>query len=107
MIHAVYDRRHYTLTVDGHAGSAPEGEDLVCAAATMLVRTLAANVEQLEVEGYAWNTICKMGKGYAEISCNPLPGFETLTRGIYDAICLGFEVLKANAEDFVDYSVEG
>lgn len=32
----------FELKIEGHAQSAPKGEDLICAAATILVRTAAA-----------------------------------------------------------------
>lgn len=43
MIHAVLDADYngLSLTVDGHSGSAPRGEDLVCAAVSILIQTLA------------------------------------------------------------------
>lgn len=39
------------LTVSGHAGAAPRGEDLVCAAASMLVYSLAQAVLELGERG--------------------------------------------------------
>lgn len=35
----------FRITIEGHSGSAPKGEDLVCAAASMLGLTLAEFVE--------------------------------------------------------------
>ncbi len=40
MIEAVYDGDALTLTVRGHAGYAPIGEDIVCAGVSTLVYTL-------------------------------------------------------------------
>ena len=51
MIHAVYYKKYHRVTVKGHAHSAEKGRDLVCAAASMLVSTLAANVAQLHTKG--------------------------------------------------------
>lgn len=42
MINVTYNRRETTLTVKGHAQSAPKGEDLICAAVSALAYTLAA-----------------------------------------------------------------
>lgn len=39
------------LEAAGHAGSAPKGEDLVCAAFSMLVFTLEANLRQIDPPG--------------------------------------------------------
>lgn len=40
-----------SLTVSGHAGAAPHGEDLVCAAVSALVETLALGLKRFEVPG--------------------------------------------------------
>lgn len=39
------------MTLTGHAGAAPRGKDLVCAAASMLAGTIAQTVLQLHREG--------------------------------------------------------
>ncbi len=36
----------FELEIEGHAQSAPKGEDLICAAATILVRTAAAILQE-------------------------------------------------------------
>lgn len=38
----------HELTVTGHAGAAPKGEDLVCAAVTILLRSLAWYMEHTQ-----------------------------------------------------------
>ena len=40
-----------TLSVQGHAGAAPSGQDLVCAAVTGLVYALAHRVTELDAQG--------------------------------------------------------
>ena len=44
MIRAVFT--HQRLTLDGHAGFAPRGEDIVCAAASALVYALVGALEE-------------------------------------------------------------
>ena len=39
------------MTLQGHAGAAPKGEDLVCASATMLVYTVAQAVQFMFEQG--------------------------------------------------------
>lgn len=46
MIRAEYDRKGLSLTVQGHGGG-KYGEDIVCAAASILVYTLASDLERL------------------------------------------------------------
>ena len=44
MILVTYYRSYNRLTVEGHAHSGEPGKDLVCASASILAYTLAANV---------------------------------------------------------------
>ena len=53
MIEIVYDRMRLRLTADGHAGFAEAGQDIVCAAVTILVYTLAAAVGNMDAAGQA------------------------------------------------------
>lgn len=43
--------RKNAMEATGHAGFAPKGEDLVCAAFSMLVFTLEANLRQIDPPG--------------------------------------------------------
>ena len=38
------------ITIDGHAGYAPAGQDIVCAAVSALVATFLASVEELTID---------------------------------------------------------
>lgn len=49
MIHATFDRRKMELRVEGHADYAPRGQDIVCAAVSILYGTLCAAVEREEM----------------------------------------------------------
>ena len=48
MIRVIYDG-NTGLTIQGHAGSAPRGEDLICAAVTGLALALETAAEQSEL----------------------------------------------------------
>ncbi|MDD7020097.1 ribosomal-processing cysteine protease Prp [Hornefia butyriciproducens] len=56
------------LTVFGHAGYAPPGEDIVCAAISALTQTLAASVEELTGTGIK----CDLRRGNAVIEYEDL-----------------------------------
>lgn len=60
MIRAVFDGAH--VTVCGHAGHAPAGQDIVCAAVSALVYALAGSLEET---GQAAR-IC-IRRGFAEV----------------------------------------
>lgn len=105
MIHAVYHREYHRLTVTGHAGSAEPGHDLVCASASMLAYTLAANVANMADNGQVRQPVIKTDAGDAEISCNPRHNLKASVTLIFDSICVGFELLAHDYPDFVKYEI--
>lgn len=79
------------LWIRGHAGSAPRGEDLVCAAASMLVQTLACTVLRLEEQGETAAVRIRLRPGRAAIRCrNTAPA-----RAAFRVIRDGFSLLCA------------
>lgn len=93
MIYVNYHRRYHVLTVSGHAYSGTAGQDLVCAAASMLAQTLAANVQNLEAEGSVLEMNVQLGEGAAEIRCTPCSRYRAVVSLVYDTICMGFRLL--------------
>ena len=80
------------VTLQGHAGSDVYGRDLVCAAVSALVLTLAANVEGME------GAEISLEAGNSRIQCGP-DG-----EAAFDCICLGFALLAKKYPDYVCYS---
>ena len=105
MIEIHYYRGYHRITVRGHAGSAEEGKDLVCAAVSTLVLTAAANVRRMEAKGCTYSTAVTVDKGDAEIAVNPKAYFRLSIMQILDAICAGFEVLSREYPEYVRYEV--
>lgn len=107
MIKATYYREHHRLTVEGHANSGEPGHDLVCAAASALAYTLAANVANLADNGKvkAPNLILEPGK--AEISSNPVSRFKDTVTLVYQAVCVGFEILAQEYPQYISYEIHG
>lgn len=93
MICVNYHRRHYVLTVSGHAYSGAAGQDLVCAAASMLAQTLAANVQNLEADGCVREMTVQLDNGSAEIRCLPCSRYRNVVALVYDTVCTGFQLL--------------
>ena len=99
MIKAFYDRSAHRVTISGHAGTAPKGEDLVCSGVTSLALTLATNVQALESRGIAEEIHVELEDGLADISCRAAEGYGALVSIIYDTVCMGLaEMARANAE---------
>ena len=107
MIDIVYDRMRLRLTADGHAGFAETGQDIVCAAVTILVYTLAAAVGNMDAAGQARGSSVELGSGHAEIVCAASPRWHACAKMICDQICAGFDILRQMYPDRVRYEVRG
>ncbi len=105
MIQATYYRKYARLTVQGHAHSAEPGQDLVCAACSALVYTLAANVGNLENLGKVRDVTVKLEPGDAEVCCTPKHKFAATVELIFQAICVGFEILAADNSQYIQFEI--
>ena len=74
------DRRHGLLEIDGHAGYAEKGEDIVCAAVSALACSLAAYVSGIE----------ERGDGHMRFSAGKM---SSRARGAFDCVYGGFAML--------------
>lgn len=102
MIRAVYHPDELRLTVTGHAGAGPKGHDLVCAAVSTLVLTLAAALHRAEI---ALDTE-DVASGDAEVGVDLEDmDLDTLAdcRLIFGTICSGLELLAESWPQFLDY----
>lgn len=103
MVDIVYYRRFNRVTVRGHAGTAPAGMDLVCAAVSTLTYTLAVNIKQL----HRWKKVTKpkirLENGDAEISCVPVGVCRSMVQDVFEAVCIGFALLAEKYPDAVSY----
>lgn len=107
MIQVVYYRSYNRLTVQGHAHSAEPGQDLVCAGASALAYTMAANVGNMNANGQVQDVIVKLESGDAEISCRAKAKYKAAVARIFEAICVGFELLAASNPQYISYEIRG
>ena len=107
MIQVTYYRQYNRVTVEGHAGSGPEGHDLVCAAVSALALTLAGNVSYMEAQEAVRNVVIKLDEGNAEIQCTAYRRYRDSVEQIYRAICVGFELLATKYPENISYDVRG
>lgn len=105
MIEAVYYRKDNRLTVTGHAGSAEPGKDLVCAAASMLAYTLAANVANMADNGQVMQPLIKTEAGNAEICCVPRRDLKASVMLVFDSVCVGFALLAHDNPEYIKYEI--
>lgn len=102
-----YNRQFPRVTVKGHAGTAPAGQDLVCAAVSTLTYTLAENVAQLHRLGKVAEPEIRLENGDAEISCVPSGAYKNIVRAFFEAVCIGFALLEEKYPDVISYHVYG
>lgn len=107
MIEITYYRKHSRVTIQGHAGTAPEGHDLVCAGVSAIAYTLAANVEHLARIGKGRNPVVRLDAGDGEISLTPIHGAKMMVETILRAVCAGFELLAKQYPEAVHYEIHG
>lgn len=105
MIQAIYYRKYNRLTVTGHANSAEPGHDLVCASASMLAYTLAANVANMADAGQVREPCLKLVEGDTEISCNPSHKLKATVTLVFDTVCAGFSLLAHDYPVFISYEI--
>ena len=105
MIQVVYHRNFHRLSITGHAGAAEQGEDLVCASASILAYTLAANVANMADNGQVREPVMKMNEGDTEISCNPRHNLKASVTLVFDSVCVGFELLAHDYPEYVSYKI--
>ena len=89
------------LQVLGHAGGGKKGEDLVCAAVSALVLTLAANTDRMARAGWVTDPVIRLADGSARICCTPTKEYRAAAELIFGSICAGFEVLAGKYPEHV------
>ena len=105
MIQVTYYRSYNRLTIQGHAYSDEPGRDLVCAGVSTLAYTLAANVGNLEANGHVSDVTVKLESGNAEIACKPRSGSRAFVARVFEAICVGFEIMAKDHGAYISYEI--
>ena len=95
------------MTIEGHAKSGEAGHDLVCASASILAYTLAANVTNAKAAGYLRSGVAKLEAGDTEIKCMPRSWYKSTMMLIFDTVCAGFELLAHNYPENISYEIRG
>ena len=82
------------LTVDGHAGYAEKGNDIVCAAVSMLAQNLVNSLDMLTDD----EVICHMQNGHMDIQWKNL---SERGRLLVDSLFVGMDALQNTYADHV------
>lgn len=105
MINVVYDRKAHKLTMTGHAQAAAHGNDIVCAAASILCYTFANTAEYYAGKGMYAKAV--LSSGNAEIVCSVAEECRAEADIAFDAICAGFALLVSEHPKNISYEVRG
>lgn len=98
MIRVSFSENSFQMT--GHAGFAAAGQDIVCAAASMLAYTVAFNVWLANKYGKLEPSYeIQMQPGDVRISCRPKEVYREEIRLLFEYVRRGFELLKNNYPD--------
>ena len=102
MIRVVFDAAGRTLTAEGHAGYAPEGQDIVCSAVSALMYGAWNALSDLYMHGDMTEPPdAQVGdRGYMRLSWQPREIPDTIVRYFADAIGLVAE----RYHEFVKFS---
>lgn len=107
MINIVYNRTYLRLTMQGHALCGVPGQDLVCAAASILLHTLAEAADRAKETGSAREVHVIRKNGEAEVSCVPMTRYVNLLRLQFDTVCAGFGILAQKYPQNVSFEIRG
>lgn len=100
------DRRCVRLTVDGHAGSAPKGQDIVCAAASLLIYIAAAIAQSAEDRFCDTDVDLCPGCSAVVIAADTEDEYERIISE-FDIVALGYRLLADSYPDYVGLTLYG
>ena len=97
------DENELTLILQGHAGQAELGHDIVCASCSILAYTVAQLIKNADsVDDLKEPPIINLNSGDAIISCIPTEEAYNTILGIYMFAEVGYKLLAHNFPQFVD-----
>ena len=104
MIKASFDEAQgrLSLSVDGHAGAAVSGKDIVCASASILFYTAARLVKEYELKDMLEvkaNISIKNGRG--AVTLRPKEMYYEEVRHTFSVVQAGFMLLQENFPQYV------
>ena len=105
MIKVTYHRDINRVLVEGHAHSGEVGHDLVCAAASTLLTTLASFSRNTLEAKQSESVSLKLNSGDGEVECEAKTPYKPSITLVFDAICGGFELLARDYPDNITYEI--
>lgn len=98
MTRVIYDREGLRLSMEGHALAGNYGQDIVCAAESMLIMCLEKRLSDM---GDELGLTVKKSPGCISIAARPAPDMEALCRESFDTVYAGLALLAEYEPDYV------
>ena len=90
------------LTVDGHAGYAPDGQDIVCAAVSTLICTLNGCLQEAYDRGCLAQYDTRMEPGDVQLCWTPETDATGRIRCIWETVEMGLSLLAGQYPAYVE-----
>ena len=110
MINVSFSRDDETISmrVNGHAGQAEMGQDIVCASSSILAYTVAQTLQYIEARGgLKKKPHIKLNSGYAEIICKPTEEYAGEVLQTFFVAEVGYTLLAHNYPQYVELKMFG
>ena len=102
------DAETISLRVNGHAGQAAMGQDIVCASASILAYTVAQTLVYIDAQGgLKTRPRIKLKNGNAEIICKPTDEYAGEVLQTFFVAEVGYTLLSHSYPQYVDIKMFG
>lgn len=95
----------YELKAAGHAGAGEYGKDIVCAAVSVLVQTLAEKVQEA-AKGGMMNGSVQYGEGWMRVSASPKAVMSETAAAWFELVQAGLDAIAEQYPDNVELEVQ-
>ena len=96
------DGEFISMCVEGHAGQAEKGHDIVCSAASILAYTVAQTLAQMDKQGwFKKKPHINLKEGRGLITCIPKEEFFDECLMVFFVAEIGYNLLATNYPQFV------
>lgn len=99
----IKDAETIAMSVEGHAGQAEKGQDLICSAASILAYTTAKYVQYVEkLEGFLMKPRIEIEDGHMLIEVVPTENYIAEVLNAFFVAEVGYSLLAQNYPQYVE-----
>ena len=111
MITATFEKeegKFVSLCVEGHAGQAEAGKDIVCSAASILVYSVAQTITQMHKQGWLTKKPhITIESGNSIVTCKPKPEYYEECLMAFFVAEMGYHLLSTHYPQYVAINMFG